>query len=119
MTRWRAPLALALALVVPIAIAGFLFIVSPGFLAPMFAPEPNVLGLPAGVVMLLIGGMSMFFGFMAIRRIVDIQLGYLHKRLGDRDIALVLEQIGDAKELVQTVIERPERVPPSESPRQE
>ena len=35
------------------------------------------------------------------------------------DIALVLEQIGDAKELVQTVIERPERVPPSESPRQE
>mgnify|MGYP003346503529 CR=1 FL=1 len=58
----------------PIAIAGFLFIVSPGFLAPMFAPEPNILGLPAGVVMLLIGGMSMFFGFMAIRRIVDIEV---------------------------------------------
>ena len=35
------------------------------------------------------------------------------------DIALVLEQIGDAKELVQTVIERPERLQPSESPRQE
>jgi ATP-dependent Clp protease ATP-binding subunit ClpB len=26
-----------------------------------------------------------------LRRIVDIQLGYLHKRLGDRDIALVLD----------------------------
>ena len=39
---------------------------------------------------------------------------------GANEAALnMLEQIGDAKELVQTVIEHPERVPPTESPRQE
>ena len=39
-------------------------------------PEPAraILGLPLGVVILFIGGFFMFLGFMAIRRIVDIEV---------------------------------------------
>ncbi len=41
---------------------------------PMFANPPAVLGLPAGVVILLFGGFMMFLGFMFIRKIVDIEV---------------------------------------------
>ena len=58
----------------PIGLAGFLFIAAPGFMDPMFANPPAVLGLPAGVVILLFGGFMMFVGFMLIRRIVDIEV---------------------------------------------
>jgi tight adherence protein B len=58
----------------PIALAGFLFVAAPGFMAPMFLNPPSVLGLPAGVVILMFGGFMMFLGFMAIRRIVDIEV---------------------------------------------
>jgi tight adherence protein B len=58
----------------PIGLAGFLFIAAPGFMDPMFANPPAVLGLPAGVVILLFGGFMMFIGFMFIRRIVDIEV---------------------------------------------
>jgi tight adherence protein B len=58
----------------PIGLAGFLFIAAPGFMQPMFANPPEVLGLPAGVVILIIGGFMMFMGFMFIRRIVDIEV---------------------------------------------
>ena len=37
----------------PISLAGFLFVAAPGFMAPMFANPPAVLGLPAGVIVLL------------------------------------------------------------------
>ena len=40
----------------------------------MFANPPSVLGLPAGVVILMIGGFMMFIGFMIIRRVVDIEV---------------------------------------------
>jgi Flp pilus assembly protein TadB len=40
----------------------------------MFLNPPSVLGLPAGVVLLLVGGFMMFIGFMLIRRIVDIEV---------------------------------------------
>ncbi len=33
-----------------------------------------VLGLPAGVIILMIGGFMMFLGFMFIRKIVDIEV---------------------------------------------
>ncbi len=58
----------------PIALAGFLFIAAPGFMEPMFLNPPAVLGLPAGVVILLFGGFMMFIGFMLIRKIVDIEV---------------------------------------------
>ena len=58
----------------PIGLAGFLFVAAPGFMEPMFANPPAVLGLPAGVVILCFGGFMMFIGFMMIRKIVDIEV---------------------------------------------
>jgi tight adherence protein B len=58
----------------PIALAGFLFVAAPGFMEPMFDPEVPILGLPAGVIILLFGGFMMFIGFMLIRKIVDIEV---------------------------------------------
>jgi tight adherence protein B len=58
----------------PIGLAGLLFIIAPKFMEPMFLNPPAVLGLPLGVVILFIGGFFMFLGFMAIRRIVDIEV---------------------------------------------
>ncbi len=58
----------------PIGLAGFLFIAAPNFMAPMFDDRVSVIGLPAGVIILAIGGFAMFIGFMIIRRIVDIEV---------------------------------------------
>ena len=58
----------------PIGLAGFLFIAAPGFMDPMFANPPGIAGLPAGVIILIFGGIMMFIGFMLIRRIVDIEV---------------------------------------------
>ena len=58
----------------PIGLAGFLFIAAPGFMDPMFANPPAILGLPAGVIILIFGGIMMFIGFMLIRKIVDIEV---------------------------------------------
>ena len=58
----------------PIGLAGFLFVAAPNFMEPMFANPPSVLGLPAGVVILIFGGFMMFMGFMFIRKIVDIEV---------------------------------------------
>ena len=58
----------------PIALAGFLFVAAPGFMEPMFLNPPAVLGLPAGVIILIFGGIMMFIGFMFIRKIVDIEV---------------------------------------------
>jgi tight adherence protein B len=58
----------------PIGLAGFLFVAAPGFMDPMFAKPPEILGLPAGVIILFFGGFMMFIGFMLIRRIVDIEV---------------------------------------------
>jgi uncharacterized membrane-anchored protein len=40
----------------------------------MFDDRAQIAGLPAGVVILIIGGFAMFMGFMFIRRIVDIEV---------------------------------------------
>jgi hypothetical protein len=40
----------------------------------MFQPEPQILGLPAGVIFLIIGAISMICGYILIRRIVDIKV---------------------------------------------
>jgi tight adherence protein B len=58
----------------PIGLAGFLFVAAPGFMDPMFQNPPEILGLPAGVIILILGGVMMFIGFMLIRRIVDIEV---------------------------------------------
>jgi tight adherence protein B len=58
----------------PIGLAGFLFIAAPGFMAPMFDDSVNIAGLPAGVIILIVGGFMMFIGFMFIRKIVDIEV---------------------------------------------
>ncbi len=58
----------------PIGLAGFLFIAAPDFMSPMFTKPPEVVGLPGGVIILLLGGFMMFIGFMIIRRIVDIEV---------------------------------------------
>ena len=38
----------------PIGLAGFLFVAAPGFMEPMFDNPPEILGLPAGVVILIV-----------------------------------------------------------------
>ena len=58
----------------PIGLAGILFIIAPNFMKPMFDNPPGILGLPAGVIILIFGGFMMFMGFLAIRRIVDIEV---------------------------------------------
>jgi tight adherence protein B len=58
----------------PIGITGILYIIAPSFMAPMFRKPPDILGLPAGVIVLCLAGFSMFIGFLIIRRIVDIEV---------------------------------------------
>jgi len=58
----------------PIGLAGFLFVATPGFMDPMFDSRASLIGLPAGVIVLAIGGIMMFVGFMLIRKIVDIEV---------------------------------------------
>jgi tight adherence protein B len=58
----------------PMGLAGVLMVIAPGFMDPMFQKPPEVFGLPAGVLILGFGGFMMFLGFMAIRRIVDIEV---------------------------------------------
>jgi tight adherence protein B len=58
----------------PIGLVMFLFVAAPNFLKPMFEKPPDLLGLPAGVIILAFGGFMMFVGFMLIRRIVDIEV---------------------------------------------
>ena len=58
----------------PIGIALFLVVVAPSFLQPMLDPAVNIAGIPTGVIIIALGGISMFIGFMFIRRIVDIEV---------------------------------------------
>jgi tight adherence protein B len=58
----------------PISLAGFLFIAAPKFMDPMFDKDVAIAGLPVGVIILFFGGFMMFLGFMAIRKIVDIEV---------------------------------------------
>jgi tight adherence protein B len=58
----------------PIGLAAFLFVAAPNFMDPMFDDRVSIIGLPAGVIILMLGGVMMFIGFMAIRRIVDIEV---------------------------------------------
>ncbi len=57
----------------PIGLMIIISIIAPNFMAPMFG-DPRVAGIPVGVILLFLGGFSMFIGFMLIRRIVDIEV---------------------------------------------
>ncbi|HEX2767533.1 MAG TPA: type II secretion system F family protein [Candidatus Limnocylindria bacterium] len=58
----------------PVGLAGILFLISPSYISKMFVSPPELIGLPAGVVFMLIGLVSMGIGFLFIRRIVDIKV---------------------------------------------
>ena len=53
---------------------GILFIISPDYINKLFQSPPELAGLPAGVVFLLVGLISMGIGYLFIRRIVDIKV---------------------------------------------
>ena len=58
----------------PIGLMGLLMVLAPGFMKPMFQNPPGIMGLPAGIIVLGIGGFLMFIGFIFIRRIVAIEV---------------------------------------------
>ncbi len=58
----------------PIGLIAVLMVLAPGFMQPMFEKPPEIAGLPAGLIVLVGAGVMMFMGFMAIRRIVDIEV---------------------------------------------
>jgi tight adherence protein B len=58
----------------PIGLAAILFVIAPSFFQPMFDKPPDLLGIPVGVILLVVGGVAMFIGFQVIRKIVDIEV---------------------------------------------
>jgi tight adherence protein B len=57
----------------PVFLMGGLSVIAPDFMSPMFG-EPLIVGIPLGVIMLAFGAILMLIGFMAIRRIADIEV---------------------------------------------
>jgi tight adherence protein B len=57
----------------PILLMGGISVISPNFMSPMFG-DPRIVGIPLGVLMLAFGAILMFIGFLAIRRISDIEV---------------------------------------------
>ena len=58
----------------PVGLAGILFLVSPSYITSLFRNPPTTLGLPTGVIFLIVGLISMGIGYIFIRRIVDIKV---------------------------------------------
>ena len=58
----------------PVGLAGILFLVSPKYITPMLQRPPEALGLPLGIIFFAIGLISMGLGYVLIRRIVDIKV---------------------------------------------
>ncbi|MBA2556103.1 MAG: type II secretion system F family protein [Chloroflexi bacterium] len=58
----------------PVGLMAVLTVIAPGFMDPMFQKPPEVIGLPLGVIVLAFGGFMMLLGFLAIRKIVDIEV---------------------------------------------
>ncbi len=58
----------------PVGLAALLFVISPTYITPMFERPPEMFGLPMGIVLFLLGGLSMGIGWLFIRRIVDIKV---------------------------------------------
>ena len=58
----------------PVGLAGILFLISPSYITAMLVKPPELFGLPMGVVFFIIGLISMGIGYLLIRRIVDIKV---------------------------------------------
>jgi tight adherence protein B len=58
----------------PFFLALFIYLAAPTFFNPMFAKPPDVLGIPLGIILLLIALLAMGAGFFFIRKIVDIEV---------------------------------------------
>jgi tight adherence protein B len=58
----------------PVGLAGILFLISPSYMTAMLNNPPAMFGLPLGVIFFAVGLISMAFGYVLIRRIVDIKV---------------------------------------------
>ncbi len=58
----------------PVGLLVLLMVIAPKFINPLFEKPPEMYGLPFGVLLLGVGGLMMAFGFVLIRRIVDIEV---------------------------------------------
>jgi len=58
----------------PVGLAGILFLISPSYITALFRNPPTTFGLPTGVIFLIVGLISMVIGYVFIRRIVDIKV---------------------------------------------
>jgi tight adherence protein B len=58
----------------PVGLAGLLFVISPSYMIAMVNKPPEMLGLPMGIVLFIVGLISMGIGYLLIRRIVDIKV---------------------------------------------
>ena len=58
----------------PVALGGLLTLISPSYMGPMFERPPEMFGLPLGIVLFIIGGISMAIGGLMIRKVVDIKV---------------------------------------------
>jgi len=58
----------------PVGLAALLFVISPTYMTPMLERPPELFGLPMGIVLFMLGGLSMGIGWLFIRRIVDIKV---------------------------------------------
>jgi tight adherence protein B len=61
-------------ILLPVGLAALLFVISPSYMTPMVERPPELLGLPMGIVLFMLGGLSMGIGWLFIRRIVDIKV---------------------------------------------
>jgi tight adherence protein B len=58
----------------PVGLAALLFLISPSYITVMLHKPPELLGLPTGIVLFIVGLLSMAAGYVFIRRIVDIKV---------------------------------------------
>ncbi len=58
----------------PVGLAGLLFLISPSYITAMLEKPPETFGLPTGIIFFIIGAISMGIGYVFIRRIVDIKV---------------------------------------------
>jgi tight adherence protein B len=58
----------------PVGLAGILFVISPTYMTVMLDNPPETFGLPTGVIFFILGLISMGIGYVLIRRIVDIKV---------------------------------------------
>jgi len=58
----------------PVGLAGLLFVISPSYITAMVEKPPETFGLPTGIIFFIVGAISMGIGYIFIRRIVDIKV---------------------------------------------